>query len=357
MFVPQPKLHDGSPVGTSYINSWLTCRRKWFNTYLWPWPDGSTGLDNPARSLYWGKNGLAGPGSNLMLGSLLHEFKAAWYTSGIRDGEDTGAYDLDAGLAVMNEYALKRRGDFDNETTLTSTIAQVTSWARAFHNHYGPHGPEPLSARYKILCFEDGRPAIEQLFSIPLGYRDYVFTCRMDALSLYDNTYLVGEEHKTAAASWIDRYINSTVKNAQFTGELFVMRNAEELAPIPWSHLRINYHIKDWTPKSKHPVPMKFAKVTRTPAELTRFHIRTLEILKEIDAVVDDYQRRRAAGWDFTTLLDTLFPETGENTGACYAFNSTCQFESACRLGYDAGTLGGFRPSRRPLDAATEDES
>jgi len=285
-----------------------------------------------------------------MLGSMLHAYKEEWYRSGIKDGEDCGQYDHEQALAHLGGYTKLRRPEFADEEAMSWALTAVKSWAEAFHRFYGPEGHVPLWPNEKILCFDDGTPAVELQFAVPLGYQDYVYTCRMDAVAMWQDSYLVGLETKSAAPSWVERYINQLPKSSQFTGEMFVMRNAPELAGLPWDKLIVSYHLKGWAPggKSVFPTPVVRGDVSRDPHQLERFRLRCVSILREIDASVGVWKHGLEAGDDPIALRDRLFPETGEHTGHCYAFNSECEYSGPCRMGFSGGSLGGYRPARPP---------
>ena len=353
MYLPVPKQYDGSPVGNSYLSLWLNCRRKWFVKYLWPWEDGSTGLEVPYRSLSLGARGLAGPGSNLMMGSLLHAFKEAWYLSGIKDGEDTGAYDFEAALAHLTQYHGERRPEFSDDAAAGWAFTEVKGWAENWHRFFGPQGHTPLWPEEKVLCLEDGRPAVELDLTVPLGYGDYVFTTRLDCVKLLRNQYLMVDETKSAAPSWVDRYITMLPRNSQFTGQMFALRHSPELASLPWDKIKVTYHIKGWKPggKSVFPAPARSGSTSRTEEQLERFRVRAVAILQDIEAAVADW---KTFG---DQVRDSRFAETGEHTGACYAFNSECEFAGPCRLGFAPGTLGSFRAARKPGEAPALDSS
>jgi len=363
VFVPRPKPFDGTLTGNSYLSLWLRCRRKWFAKYVWPHPDGSTGLEVPKASIRLGKRGLEGPGANLMLGSMLHTFKEGWYRSGIAAGEDTGERSVDAATAALDMYCTKRRPEFANDEAANWALAEVARWGSDFHRFYGPGGHTPLFPQERILCLEDGTPAIELEFSVPLGYRDFAYTCRMDALALWQDMYLIGLETKTAAPSWVDRYVNQLPKASQFTGEMFVMRNAPELRDLPCDKLMVDFHLKGWTAKSQFPSPVQRGTVSRTAEQLERFRIKVVGVLQEIQETVEAYNAGLKLGTSPTELLDALFPETGEHTGECYAFASECEYIGPCRMGFTPGSLGGFRPARSPgepeaaLDTPTDEVS
>jgi len=361
MFIPIPKPHDGSPTGNSYLSLWLACRRKWFARYVWPHPGGEAGLATPHRNIRLGKRGLEGPGANLILGSMLHTYKEMWYRSGIKDGEDTGQYDHEFALEALQSYTVLRSQEFETPEAEAWALTAVKSWGEAFHRFFGPEGHTPLFPEERILCLEDGRPAIELELAVPLGFGDYVYTSRLDAVALWQNRYVIGVETKSAAPSWVDRYINQLPKSAQFTGEMFVMRNAEALRELPWDKLRVAFHLKGWTPKSTFPSPVQFGDVSRTPEQLERFRKRVVGILAQIDVTMETWTRGLERGDDPVLLRDTLFPETGEHTGACYAFNSECEYYGPCQLGFSPGSLGGYRPARKPgevpLDAPTQEEA
>jgi hypothetical protein len=345
MFIPKPTPHGGSPVGNSYLSLWHRCRRKWFLQHLYPHED-ATGLRSQAGTLRVIKNRLSGPGANLMLGSLLHEFREAWYRSGFKDGEDTGAYDVDAGLTAIKTYLLKRQDEFVDAEASAFALAKVADWGLRFHEHFGPGGHTPLWPTERVLALEDGTPAIELELALPLGHEDYVYTTRLDAVTLWQDRYVLGQEHKSAAPSWAQRYIEQLPKQSQFTGELWVIRTHPDLADLPWEGLQVNFHLKDWTPKSTFPSPVMSAKTSRSPQALEAWRLGAIRTLQEIDAAVAEYEAGRSQGRPLTHLMDWIFPETGERTGECFAFNSTCEFIDLCKMGIGPGTLGGFRSAR-----------
>lgn len=360
MFLPTPKPFDGTRTGNSYISLWLNCRRKWFARYLWPHPGGELGLEVPKQSIRLGPRGLTGPGANLMLGSMLHAYKEAWYRTGFRSGEDTGAYDHEIAATAVDVYVQQRLEEFEGEEAATWARTNVRAWGEAFHRHYGPGGHTPLFPQERILALDNGQPAIEVEFAVPLGYADYVYTCRMDAVALWQDRYLVGLEHKTAAPSWADRYVTRLPKSSQFTGEMFVLRHAPQLKDMPFDKIRVAFHLKGWSPKSQFPSPVVFGDVARTAEQLERFRLRVLGVLRQIDQTLETYHELVGRGYA-DHALDTCFPETGEHTGECYAFNSVCEFEGPCRMGFGVGTLGGYRPARRatdplPLDTPADGE-
>lgn len=360
LFLPRPKPFDGTRTGNSYLSLWLRCRRKWFAKYLWPHPDGALGLEVPRASLKLGARGLQGPGANLMLGSLLHAYKEAWYRSGIRDGEDCGAYDHEQAAAALANYCASRSEEFDAPETVEWARANVLAWGEAFHRHYGPGGHTPLFPQERVLCSPDGSPALEIELGVPLGVGSYVFTCRMDGVALWQDRYLLGLETKSAAPSWVERYVQRLPKQSQFTGEMFVLRNAPELRELPWDKIRVAFHLKGWSPKSQFPSPVVFGDASRTPDQLERFRLRAVGILQQIDATVAAWHDGLARGDDPKVLRDVLFPEHGEHTGECYSFNSECEFMGPCRLGFGPGTLGGYRPARRadqPPEVVDTDEA
>ena len=345
MWLPQPKQHGGSLVGNSYLSLWAKCRRKWFLEYAYPHPDGGSGLSPLVTK------------KPLLMGSLLHAGKQHWYESGVRDGEDTGQYSLEAALGAVEAHAAQRNQEWATSEEQAEDVAAVKQLLVDFHRHFGPEGHTPLWPETKILCLDDGRPAVELELTAPLGFGDYIYTCRADAFSLYQDRYLRVEEHKTSAPSFVDRVATNLAKTSQFSGEYYMARNSFPDAAMDAIHLHI--HIKGWSTRSKFPQPVKFATTTRTAEQLERFRLQAVSLLREIEDTMAQYEQGQAAGVDLPHLMDSLFPEIGERTGECYSYNSTCQFEGLCRMGTRAGVLGAFRPgrSRTPATDISRDES
>jgi hypothetical protein len=289
----------------------------------------------------------------MFLGSMLHAGKEAWYISGLTSTDagivDTGAYSLDAALGAVKDYADLRRHEFADDNAYQWAITAVSSWLEAAHRYYGPGGHTPIWPEQQVLCFDDGTPAIEREFTVPLDYKDYIFTSRIDAITLWQDRYLTVVETKSAAPSWVERYVAQLPKSAQFTGELFVVRHHPDLRDLPWDKLQVAYHLKGWRSPAQggnsiFATPVIFGSTSRTPEQLERFRLRVIEVLREIDEAVTswDLSRKDAAA------RDRLFPETGEHTGCCYSFNSECEFMGPCLMGFAPTTIGGYRSARAP---------
>jgi len=98
-FIPQQVVDGGSQIGNSYISTFDTCPTKWFNSYLRDF-ELSQGIKPRWES------------EHLIKGSTFHEGMEALYRSGIRDGEDTGEWDLQLALATLEIQHLRRQPDY-----------------------------------------------------------------------------------------------------------------------------------------------------------------------------------------------------------------------------------------------------
>ena len=116
-FIPQPILDGGSLIGTSYVGLFHRCLRKWFNQHKRPHLEG-TGIVAKHTS------------EHLIKGSTFHEGIAALYLSGCRDGEDTGEWDIDRAVDVMEVCHHKREHEYANPETATNDLKLLREMLR-----------------------------------------------------------------------------------------------------------------------------------------------------------------------------------------------------------------------------------
>lgn len=340
MFLPyNPDTPGGTPVGSSYLKAYISCPRRWFYTYVWPWyEDGrlvGRGLvreDSP-RDLA------------LNTGSLFHLGVERYLGSACTGGEDSGKYDLEAGLAAVEEAGAKAgASDREREAVLEAKIM-----LQNYDRHAGPGGLAPQWPTLKVMCDDQGRPLLERAYWTRLGYRDYVFTCQVDGMVLEHGQVLRVLENKTSAPGmWVDRRLRSLGTDAQVTGEVFTLVNQFREDPeAGWRYLdgvRMHVFIKGWKPGSKsYSTPYKFQVTSRTASELDNFRIRTIGILQEIDDRMAQFEDGLAKGDEIDALAPSLFPNRGMHTDACWDYNRECGFMDLCRIGQTSGVLRGYR--------------
>ena len=181
----------------------------------------------------------------------------------------------------------------------------------------------------------DGKPLIEQEFEVELGYRDYMYTGRLDAICLWDSR-IYSFEHKTTSASYAGRLIQDMAINTQVTGQCFLLANCiPELDP---QGVLINLLIKG-TAKGKPPCRRDLS--SRTPARLEKFRTDVVKTLKHIEEDMEEYNACLSQGMETDEAARQAFVQ---NTTKCVDF-SPCTFYSMCRNpGKEDALATAFRP-------------
>ena len=107
IFIPQVEPTGGTSLGNSYLTTWVRCPRDWFNQYYRPTLD--------AEGQLW--RGLAPRFTKppFLTGRIFHDALAAWYTSGCRDGDDTGERSIDAALAEGERVWKAAQPEYEND--------------------------------------------------------------------------------------------------------------------------------------------------------------------------------------------------------------------------------------------------
>ena len=160
-FIPIKKPDAGSLIGVHYLMSFIKCPRKWFRQYYQPLPDEETGEPvnvgiEPIETA-----------PALLTGGIFHHALEEYYRSGIRDGEDTGEYQLDAALAGMNASWAARKDSFVTEEAADLELGVVQAMLIAYYDRYGPKSAAPDFPEIQVLCDASGNPYIEREWVTP----------------------------------------------------------------------------------------------------------------------------------------------------------------------------------------------
>lgn len=333
MFLPEPTKHGGSRVGNSYISLYANCPRKWFYTFIYPIEV------EPGK---WSK-GIAPrhTAPALLGGSIFHEMMAAYYLSGVKNGEDTGEYDLDRAIQAGEAHYAARKQEYLDLSVGEDAVLTSTEMITGYYQAYGPDSPAPDYPTIKVVTNEQGEPYIEKEFTIGLGYKDYIYTTRLD-LIIGHHSFLKSMEHKTSVASWANRTLAGIHRKSQFTGEIFVMVNA--FPDHVLNGCMVNVCVKNRSTKSTLPVALRDT-TGRTPDQLERFRLRVIKILQDIDSSVNAFSDFMLGGMAIELAADQTFPEYGEYNEHCNAFNRECEYMPFCK-GIQAPdiSLRSFRP-------------
>ena len=335
-FVPKPtEGGGGSLVGNSYLTTWAQCPRKWFNSFYRPF-EGSEGIRPRFTS------------EHLLKGGTFHEGIAALYLSGCRDGEDTGEWDLDEAISVLEFHHSKQETSYENQQKFEDDLQLTRSMLTAYYSEFGLGSGQQDFPVIRVLHDGNGEPLVERDFTVDLGYGGYVYTCRADLLILHHG-YPKVMEHKTSAPGiWANKRVESIQFDSQFTGEIFVLK-----ALFPDEILEgalVNVVIKGGRSK----IALR-ASTTRDLNDLRTFRKSTIDILQQIDGAVARFQSDLHRGVGVEQAIDAHFPDHGERTTACNNYGG-CEFQPLCRnKGRVENVLRTFRPRTRvEVDEARE---
>lgn len=331
-YLPIKKENAGSLVGVSYMGEYIKCPRKWFYRYYQP----TSTEDGTAVNTGIEPHGTA---PALITGSLFHDALAAWYASGCIDGEDTGAYDLEAAIAELDKSWTARHSQYRDETAADEDKNMIKEMLISYADHFGPEGSAPDYPGMKIYCDALGEPVIEREYATPLGYGDYFLTCKVDAI-IEDRGYLKVFEHKTTVASFMMQRLSSIHHDAQFTGEIYTLKNHFE---GDLHGVKVNAVQKRRKLKSKYPIAERDT-TNRTDDQLADFANTCVDTLMQIDDRVKNYEKWVADEVPQTEALSVWFPAQGAFNGECEAYRRPCDYYMMCKAPKRAHTmLGGYK--------------
>lgn len=341
-FLPKKKPDAGSLVGVHYMMEFIKCPRKWFYRYYQPVTEEESG-----EQVHTGiePQDTAHP---LLTGGVFHTALEGYYASGIRDGEDTGEYQLEQALSEMKTAWNSRKDFYYTEEAAEKELDMVQNMIIAYYDRFGPKSPNPDYPKIKVLCDTNGEPYIEREFATPLGYSNYFLTCKADMI-ISDIGYVKVMEHKTSVASYITSRLSSIHHDAQFTGEIYTLnKNMPENMKL--FGVKANVVQKNRSPRSKYDIAERDT-TNRTAAQLADFASAAVDTLRQIDDRVANYEDWvNVKGVDQPTAIGVWFPIQGAFNGECEAYRRHCDYYSLCKQPEKAQKLLGiFKPRTKPI--------
>lgn len=340
-FIPQKKPDAGSLIGASYLTEFEKCPRRWFRKYYNPVVQPETG-----ELVHTGIEPLE-TAPPLLTGGVFHAALESYYLSGIRDGDDTGEYNLEAAMAGLDKSFTARRDSYLNEEIADTERTTVQEMVIAYYDRFGPKSPNPDYPKIKVICDGNGQPYVEREWVTDLGYSNYYLTCKTD-LFVSDQGYGKVMEHKTSVASFIKQTLNNSHTGAQFTGEIYTLKNNMPVDAKLFGVL-VNVVQKNRSPRSKYDVAER-ETTNRTDPQLYEFANWAVDVLRQIDDRVGQYEDWiNSRGVEEWKALSVWFPTRGTANGECNAYNRPCDYSSLCKQPDRANQLlGVYRPRTKP---------
>lgn len=337
-FIPTDTGH-GTVSGNSYVSKFDNCPKLWFHEFYYPWLSASgevehRGLQPKLRAL------------SLLTGSVYHEGMAALYLSGCRDGADTGEWKVDHAIEVMESKAIDYRTQYSSDEEADNDLVQNRVYLRQYYDRFGPGSRSADWPSIQVVHDLEGKPIVEREFKIRLNDR-YTYTCRSDLL-IYHHGYLKTMEHKTSAPGiWLKKRLSSLSYDAQFSGEIAVMKaNLPTLVGegTPLNGVLLNVLVKGRGVKSPHDVAERETG-TRTDAQLERWRLQTINTLDRIEESIQAFEKLLSQGVELEVAANQTFPTLGTRTDHCKAYNRPCDYYELCQLpGMESRLMGKYRP-------------
>jgi len=190
--IPDPITPGASKFGSTFVRTFRECPFKWWLTFWAPHPSSpnALGLVNPVL------------GKPLAIGQFTHIGLAEYHLDGCRI--TTGAEAIFQALRDYEGPMMEDQGEVENESLFLLT--QYDSfWA-------GDH-PE--------IVYVDGHPVVERNLVVTMGYRDYTYTARLDALVNWRGHNCVFE-HKTVDTGRFGSLVASAPIDIQIVGQKFL---------------------------------------------------------------------------------------------------------------------------------------
>jgi hypothetical protein len=309
------KSGGGSQFGVSFMKLFKECELKWALQYLYPTGDSGWGLEPKLTS------------APLAIGSVVHDGLEAWYGSGVVDGEDTGARNLDVAMAVARKtFQSEYKDRFANGEIALNAWSTCEALLCDYHEHYGPPARDPEYPGIQVAIDDEGSPLLEQELRFPIGHKDFVFTARLDGM-VWREGQLLALEHKTTGPRQVKNLFDRFDVDSQASGQLWLLHQAYELEH-PIDVVLLNALLKDRSAKSKYPAFIR-KDVARTPLDLEKFRMDACRVLARIDAKVEEFFHLLKEGMDAWTAALTVFDGTPSGY-TCVGTGIKCQFLDAC---------------------------
>lgn len=312
-FIPVRTPSGGTPIGSTYLAAWANCPWEWYNLYLRPGAEGTQGIvpvhTKPA----------------FLKGRIFHTGLEYWYRSGCRNGEDTGEYQIDPALEAARVVWTSAEHEYESPDEWAAHWDQVSLTLRSYHDAYGPGGHERDWPEIRVLCDERGEPLLEREYAVELGYRDFILTCKPDAIVSHRG-YVKVLEHKTSHPRYLSERLQSIHTDAQFTQECYTLRAL--LPELPLEGVLANVMPVPRGASSKFRVAER-ETTKRSDWDLEVFRLDSIDILQQIDDRVGRWQDLVAGGMNPTNAARMCFPSHGTRTGRCNAYRG-CQFLRLC---------------------------
>jgi hypothetical protein len=303
--------------GNSFTQAFQNCQMQWWFGHRAPLALGEPQLG--AQPIH-----TAPP---LMIGGLMHTALENYYRSGRSLQDAAQAVELAATERMEEFISLEKR---DEALALVHRL--LDRYDAAFKD-------EDL----EVMTDDVGELLIEREYEIDLGYNDYVFTSRPDMVVAWQG-YVGPLDYKTVAASRLHVDVANMSRGRQWTGELL----AVQLAHPQW---KVNgaigrFIVKDRSAKS--PLGPFSTEVTeRSPHDFEKFHRDIVDVLQDIDARQELYDKKLEQGVDPFTAARQIYLE---NRFFCYLFRQCEYLEPCMAVGREESLMQGFRVNPRNVD-------
>jgi hypothetical protein len=329
-FIPDKTISGGTPFGNSYCSLYANCPLAFFYYYVYPMEKPNPGPVAKGITQRFTR-------PYLLLGQYFHTGMEGLYRSGCVDGVDTGEWDVEHAIQVMRVEYEKSLVEYEESERAEKDWGLAESMLRNYYDEYSLNGLTPDYPGMQVMFNGDGEPLIEKQFSIELGYRDYIYTCRPD-LIVTENGRLKVMEHKTSAyGMWLNKRIEKFDWDSQATGETFVLH-----ALFPGS--KIEGVIGNVLVKGGKTKKVERTRVSRAVLDIESFILATINVLKRIDEAVEGFWGEYWRGCTIQHAAMKYFPDHGTRTGYCAEYGG-CQFGVLCRFkDLQTQQIGGFRP-------------
>lgn len=337
-FKPDRTIKGGTPFGNSYLSCENNCPREFFYYYVYPLEQPNPGPVSKGITQRFTRG-------FLLLGQYFHTGMEVLYRSGCFLDEDTGKWDIEYAIHVMKSEYDKLLDQYEESDRAEKDWSIAETMLRNYYDEYSINGLTPDYPGIKVAFDEDGEPLIERQFSIELGYRDYIYTCRPDLIVVDNSRYKVMEHKTSAYGMWLNKRIERFEWDSQVTGEMFVLH-----ALFPGE--KVEGVIGNVCVKGGKTTKVERTHVTRGVLDIESFILSAIDTLKRIDERVEGFWRDYYKGDSVQNAGMRWFPDHGTRTGKCAEYGG-CQFQILCKYkDLQNRQIGGFRP--RTLDETTE---
>jgi hypothetical protein len=304
-----PLFPGPSRFGSHFLAEFWDCPMKWALSRIAPHPSG-TGLGLEPEFT-------AKP---LKIGQEVHT-GLEWYYKGIHSKP---ILNIDDALEVARAENTANAGEYESPEVQEEVRAAVAKLLTDYHDHWTPDDLQVIR--------KANAPLVERDLEVNLGYRDYLYTARVDLIATLGVFEAIVVDHKTVDASRKGTLCRELDLSYQITGLIFLCHHL--LPELKIDTACGNLLIKR-AGKDKDKCERYFT--SRDDADLEKFRLDVTATMERIDKALDVYHDLSELMEPYEAIAQAFAKQPGKDCAWC-PFATLCSNPARAK-----DFAGGFR--------------